>query len=152
MYVLLQLPRLKYNYNIQPQVRFPSLCDMKNVPSQDFSINKIAFFNSYFNARYQSCGRFYYSEFSFVFWQIAGFSLKYNCISSVLYTHLNLWNLLYFKKSIINGQTYLVKRNYFDISSFNSIVWLWEHVIIYSERVWSFKFYIMHKETELSHN
>lgn len=66
MHVLPQLQKLKYNYNIQPQVRFPSLYDMKNVSNQDFPINKIAFFNSDFNARYQSRSRFYYSEFSFV--------------------------------------------------------------------------------------
>jgi hypothetical protein len=79
------------NWNItiiyNHKVRFPSLCDMKNVLSQDFPTNKIAFFNSHFNARYQSWGRFYYSEFSFVFWQIACIQLEVQLyIIPIIYT------------------------------------------------------------------
>lgn len=49
------------------KVRFPSLCDMKNVPSQDFTRKQNCFLQLTLNARYQSCDGFYYSEFSFVF-------------------------------------------------------------------------------------
>lgn len=49
------------------KVRFPSLCDMKNVPDTALPINKIAFFTSPLNVEYQSLGGFYYPEFSFCF-------------------------------------------------------------------------------------
>lgn len=69
------------------KARFPSLCDMKNIWRQHFPINKIAFFNSHFNARYQSCDRFYYSKFSFDFWQTACIQFEIHLyISPILWT------------------------------------------------------------------
>jgi len=49
------------------KLRFPSLRDMTNVPDTGLPINKIAFFSSPFNVKYQSLCGFYYTEFSFCF-------------------------------------------------------------------------------------
>lgn len=81
---------------------------MKYVPSQDFP--KQNCFSTYtlmqdINHRVDLL----IMNLALFFDRLLTVSLKYNCISSLLYTHLNCD--LYFKKSIINGKKCLVRRN-----------------------------------------
>lgn len=79
------------------KVRFPSLHDMKNVANTGLPINKIAFFSSPFIVKYQSFCGFYYTEFSFCFWQMAHIQFEAQLhIIPIIYT-LEFQNI-YLKK------------------------------------------------------
>lgn len=81
---------------------------MKNVPDTGLPINKIAFFSSPFNVKYQSFCGFYYTEFSFCFWQMAHIQSGVQLyIIPIIYT--SEFQNIYFKKTVINGKKHLVK-------------------------------------------
>ena len=79
--------------------------------AKTFPINKIAFFNLHLMQDINHVMDFIIQNLALFFDRLLAVRLKYNCISSLLYTHLNCWTLFYFKKGIINGKKYLVRQN-----------------------------------------